>query len=158
MKIVLFRPQIPQNTGNIARTCSVTGTQLLLVKPLGFSTANRHLKRAGLDYWNELELQETDDLETQLLESGHPFFFFSSKATRCYTTALYTANCMLVFGSEEAGLPPAFFEKWPDRFYRIPMKPGARCLNLACSAAIVLYEAMRQTGFPRESKETRAPS
>lgn len=144
MKIVLFRPQIPQNTGNIARTCSVTGTEMVLVRPLGFSTASRHLKRAGLDYWNDLQVQEIDDLEAHL---NHSFFFFSSKAKECYTSASYTKDSMLIFGSEESGLPPEFFQKWPDRFYRIPMKRGARCLNLACSAAVVLYEALRQTGL-----------
>ena len=146
MKIVLFRPQIPQNTGNIARTCSVTGTDLLLVRPLGFSTASRHLKRAGLDYWDDLRVEEADDLEPHL---NGPFFFFSSKATECYTTAPYTSDSMLIFGSEESGLPPGFFQRWPDRFYQIPMKPGARCLNLACSAAVVLFEALRQTTFER---------
>ncbi len=141
MKIVLVRPQIPQNTGNIARTCSVTDMELLLVRPLGFSTASRHLKRAGLDYWDDLRVEETDDLEPHLSGS---FFFFSSKATQCYTSAPYTEESLLIFGSEESGLPPEFFQRWPDRFYRIPMKPGARCLNLACSAAVVLYEALRQ--------------
>ncbi len=147
MKIILFQPQIPQNTGNIARTCSVTGSQLLLVRPLGFSTANRHLKRAGLDYWHDLDVQEIDELGIHLEKNSSPFYFFSSKAKQCYTTAPYTTDCQLIFGSEESGFPETFFQKWPERFYRIPMKAGSRCLNLACSAAIVLYEAMRQTSF-----------
>ncbi len=147
MKIILFQPQIPQNTGTIARTCSVTGSQLLLVHPLGFSTASRHLKRAGLDYWNDLNVKEMDDLDTYLKETTHPFFFFSSKATQCYTTAPYSEESQLIFGSEESGLPERFHTQWPEHFYRIPMKASSRCLNLACSSAIVLYEAMRQTSF-----------
>lgn len=149
MKIVLYRPQIPQNTGNIARTCSVTGAELLLVRPLGFSTASRHLKRAGLDYWQDLQVEEIDDLATYLEKCPHLFFFFSSKASRSYTAASYSGDSLLIFGSEESGLPDEFFQRWPERFFRIPMKEGARCLNLACSAAIVLYEAMRQTTFEK---------
>ena len=147
MKIILFQPQIPQNTGTIARTCSVTNTELVLVRPLGFSTASRHLKRAGLDYWQDLNVEEIDDLFTFLEKSSAPFFFFSSKATQIYTEATYTLNTQLIFGSEDAGLPPCFFQKWPEKFYRIPMRKNARCINLACSTAIVLYEAQRQTHF-----------
>jgi tRNA (cytidine/uridine-2'-O-)-methyltransferase len=147
MKIILIQPQIPQNTGNIARTCSVTGAQLLLVLPLGFSTASRHLKRAGLDYWADLDVQEIDQLEDYLAKNSAPFFFYSSKATQCYTEAPYTDESQLIFGSEESGLPDRFLEKWPEHFYRIPMKENSRCLNLGTSAAIVLYEAMRRTSF-----------
>lgn len=147
MKVILYQPQIPQNTGNIARTCSVTDSALVLVRPLGFSTTSRHLKRAGLDYWNELNIEEIDDLPSFLEMTDAPFFFFSSKATKCYTTAPYDERTLLIFGSEESGLPDFFWEKWPNHFYRIPMKPTARCINLACSAAVVLYEAMRQTSF-----------
>jgi tRNA (cytidine/uridine-2'-O-)-methyltransferase len=152
MKIILFQPQIPQNTGNIVRTCSATGTGLILVRPLGFSTQNRWLKRAGLDYWEGVEVEEIDDLESVLEGS---FFFFSSKATKLYTEAPYEAGSQLIFGSETAGLPPQFFEKWPDRFYTIPMRTGARCLNLATSAAIVLYEALRQNQFLLEKSERK---
>ncbi len=91
-----------------------------------------------------LQVQEIDDLEEHLSDD---FFFFSSKADKCYTTAPYTKESMLIFGSEDSGLPPEFFQRWPERFYRIPMRPGARCLNLACSTAVVLYEALRQATF-----------
>ncbi len=144
MKIVLFQPQIPQNAGNIVRTCSVTGTDLIFVKPLGFSTSSRHLKRAGLDYWEGVDVQIIDDLISYLENLSTPFYFFSSKATKNYTDVDYTSQDHLVFGSETEGLPPAIHERWKERFYRIPMKPGARCLNLATSAAVVLYEAKRQ--------------
>jgi tRNA (cytidine/uridine-2'-O-)-methyltransferase len=147
MKVVLFQPQIPQNTGNIARTCAVTGSDLVLVRPLGFSTASRHLKRAGLDYWKDVNVLEIDDLIRHLESSGAPFFFFSSKASSSYTEALFTLDSQLVFGSETAGLPEEIWDRWPHLFYRIPMKSSSRCLNLSCSAAIVLYEAWRRMGF-----------
>ena len=144
MKIVLFQPQIPQNAGNIARTCAATGAGLVLVHPLGFSTHSRHLKRAGLDYWDSVDVEEIEDLETYLKP---PFFFFSSKAKKNYTEAEYSSDSMLIFGSETSGLPEIFWEKWPDRFYTLPMRDGQRCLNLASTANIVLYEALRQTHF-----------
>ncbi len=147
MKVVLFQPQIPQNTGNIARTCAVTGSDLILVRPLGFSTSSRHLKRAGLDYWKEVSVRELDDLALYLESSPHPFFFFSSKASACYTEAPFSLDSTLIFGSETAGLPEVFWERWPHQFYRIPMQSSSRCLNLSCSVAIVLYEAWRQHGF-----------
>ncbi len=147
MKIILFQPQIPQNTGNIVRTCSVTGTDLVLVRPFGFSTESRWLKRAGLDYWEGVDIEEIDDLEKYLDETNLPFYFFSSKATQIYCDANYTSDSILVFGSETTGLPSKYFEKWKDRFYTIPMIPNVRCLNLATSAGIVLYEALRQNSF-----------
>lgn len=147
MKIVLFEPQIPQNAGNIVRTCSATGTDLVLVKPLGFSTASRHLKRAGLDYWEGVDVDMIDDLESFLETSSAPFYFFSSKETRPFTEVEYTDDAILIFGSETAGLPPLFHQKWKDKFYTIPMKKNTRCLNLANSVAIVIYEAMRQKNF-----------
>jgi tRNA (cytidine/uridine-2'-O-)-methyltransferase len=144
MKIILFQPQIPQNTGNVVRTCSVTGTGLILVHPLGFSTQSRWLKRAGLDYWEGVTVEEIDDLEAYLEKTTAPFFFFSSKASKSYTTAHYTPDSLLIFGSETTGLPPHYFEKWKERFFTIPMIPQSRCLNLATSAGVVLYEAIRQ--------------
>lgn len=147
MNVILFEPQIPQNTGTIARTCSVTGSGLTLVRPLGFSTTSRQLKRAGLDYWQDLSVRELDDLMAYLETSPHSFFFFSSKASLCYTQCSYPPEAELIFGSETSGLPDLFRQKWPERFYRIPMKEGQRCLNLACSVAIVLYEALRQQQF-----------
>jgi tRNA (cytidine/uridine-2'-O-)-methyltransferase len=144
MKIVLVSPQIPQNTGNIVRTCSVTGCSLMLVQPLGFSVNDRWLKRAGLDYWEGVDVAIVDELESLLEQSEHNFYFFSSKAEKIYTEASFVATDWLIFGSETEGLPQHFHDKWPDRFLRIPMLPEARCLNLATSAGIVTYEALRQ--------------
>lgn len=147
IKIILFQPQIPQNTGNIVRTCSTTGTDLLLVRPLGFSTNSRHLKRAGLDYWEGATVEEIDDLKAYLEKTNAPFFFFSSHAKKVYTECNYSSESILIFGSETSGLPAHYLEKWPEKFYTIPMMEGARCLNLATSAGIVLYEALRQNQF-----------
>ena len=148
MKIVLFRPQIPQNTGNIVRTCAVTGTELILVTPLGFSTSNRMLKRAGLDYWEGVSVTFIDDLAAYLEQTEHPFFFFSSKASNCYSSCTYSEDAILIFGSETSGMTPYFHERWPERFLTIPMRKNLRCLNLSNAASIVIYEALRQQGFP----------
>lgn len=147
MKIVLFQPDIPQNTGNIVRTCSVTSTSLTLVRPLGFSISSRHLKRAGLDYWDEVQIDLVDNLEELLEKETKPFYFFSSKVARPYTEASYTSDSILIFGSETAGLPNIFFERWPEKFYTIPMASNARCLNLSNSVSIVLFEGLRQQHF-----------
>lgn len=146
MKIILYQPQIPQNTGNIVRTCAVTGSGLVMVKPLGFSTNDRWLKRAGLDYWEGVEVELIDNLE-EYLEGQKSFYFFSSKGTKAYTEVSYQKGSLLIFGSETSGLPSHFFERWPERFVTIPMVSGVRCLNLATSAGIGLYEAWRQQGF-----------
>lgn len=145
MKIVLFQPQIPQNTGNIVRTCSVTGCELMLVRPLGFSITNRWLKRAGLDYWEGVQVEIIDDLFSLLEKTENPFYFLSSKAKKLYTEVKFGKNDWLIFGSETGGLPPSYQERWPDKFATIPMLPGARCLNLATSVGIVTFEALRQS-------------
>lgn len=147
MKVLLFQPQIPQNTGNIVRTCAVTGSDLILVKPLGFSTSSRMLKRAGLDYWEGVSVTFLDDLYTYLESLSSDFYFFSSRGKKLYTEISYENDAHLIFGSETAGLPDLFWKKWPEKFYTIPMKTGARCLNLANAASIVLYEAWRQKQF-----------
>ncbi len=147
MKIILFQPDIPQNTGNIVRTCSVTRSSLSLVRPLGFSVSSRHLKRAGLDYWNEVDIEYIDNLEEILLKETRPFYFFSSKVDAPYTEISYTKETILIFGSETKGLPDIFFERWPERFYTIPMATDARCLNLSNSVSIVLFEGLRQQQF-----------
>jgi len=147
MKIVLFEPEIPQNTGNIVRTCSVTNTGLLLVKPLGFSTSSRMLKRAGLDYWDDVAIEEIDDLEKYLEATPHPFYFFSSKVKRLYSEVKYEKDSLLIFGSETKGLSSKYFSRWEERFCTIPMKKKARCLNLSNAVNIVLYEAYRQMDF-----------
>lgn len=147
MKVILFQPQIPQNTGNIVRTCAVTGTSLVLVKPLGFSTSDRWLKRAGLDYWEGVTVELIDDLEAYLEATSAPFTFFSSHAKKTYTEVSYSHNSLLIFGSETKGLPPLYKEKWPEHFVTLPMLPDKRCLNLATSVGIGVYEALRQNHF-----------
>jgi tRNA (cytidine/uridine-2'-O-)-methyltransferase len=147
MKVVLYQPQIPQNTGNIVRTCSVTGSGLILVPPLGFSANDRWLKRAGLDYWEGVNVETLVNLESALESLPNNFYFYSSKAKVSYSNVSYTFQDWLIFGSETTGLPPHFFERWPEKFATIPMLPETRCLNLATSVGIVVYEAWRQTGF-----------
>lgn len=147
MKIVLFQPQIPQNTGNIVRTCSVTASSLLLVRPLGFSVTDRWLKRAGLDYWEGVDVSFTNNLEEYLEIAQSNFYFFSSKSKTVYSDIKYRNNDILIFGSETSGLPEHFSQRWPEKFATIPMAPGMRCLNLATSVGIVLYEALRQQNF-----------
>lgn len=147
MNVILFEPQIPQNAGNIVRTCAVTGSSLYLVKPLGFSVTSKALKRAGLDYWEGVNVNLIDDLEAFLDTCEGRFFFYSSKATYCYTDVAHEPGDFLIFGSETAGLPASFWEKWSEKFYTIPKRSGTRCLNLANAVSIVLYEAWRQQGF-----------
>lgn len=148
MKIVLYQPQIPQNTGNIVRTCAVTDSELLLVRPLGFSTSERQLKRAGLDYWEGVNVTFTDNL-LEYLEAleGSQFYFFSSHGTKFYNEIEYQPTDHLIFGAETHGLADIFWEKWPERFYKIPMRQGARCLNLSNAVSIVLYKGLEQNHF-----------
>ncbi|HAK45399.1 MAG TPA: tRNA (uridine(34)/cytosine(34)/5-carboxymethylaminomethyluridine(34)-2'-O)-methyltransferase TrmL [Spirochaeta sp.] len=154
MKIALIHPQIPQNTGNIARTCAATGASLHLVRPLGFSTDDKSLKRAGLDYWDLLDVFYYDGIDEFLVESGCIFdggltdmYFFTTKAPQIHSGINYTENSWLVFGSETTGLPEELLIKYPENCCRIPMIEESRSLNLSNSAAIAVYEAMRQTGF-----------
>ena len=147
MKVILYQPQIPQNTGNIVRTCSVSGNELMLIKPLGFSVSDRWLKRAGLDYWEGVPVEITENLENILLTTTSNFFFFSSHAKPLYTEISYQPTDFLIFGSETAGLPAYFHKKYPEKFYTVPMIENSRCLNLANTVSIVLYEAWRQQGF-----------
>lgn len=149
MKVILYQPQIPQNAGNVVRTCAVTGCDLIMVRPLGFSTHDRWLKRAGLDYWEGVNVSFIDDLEVYLADQEGSFYFFSSKANHLYSSVTYQSDSLLIFGSETSGLPSQLFEKWPDRFVTIPMIEGVRCLNLATSVGIGVYEAWRQLGFQR---------
>lgn len=147
MKIILFNPEIPQNTGNIIRTCSVTGTPLVLVEPLGFSLADRWMKRAGMDYFEEVIIETIDDLDAYLIKSQNPFYFFSSKAEKNYSDVKFGKNDLLIFGAESKGLPDSFTNKYPDRFLKVPMLSGKRCLNLATTVGIVLYESLRQQNY-----------
>lgn len=146
--IVLVEPEIPQNTGNISRTCAVTGTALHLVRPLGFSVDDRQLKRAGLDYWHSLTLFYHDSLDEVLV--AYPdarFFFTSTHASRRYSDVEYRDGDFLVFGKETAGLGPKVLSEHKDETIRIPMGKDQRSLNLSNAAAIVLYEALRQNSF-----------
>ena len=149
MNIVLVQPEIPQNTGNIARTCAATGTILHLIEPLGFSLDDRYLKRAGLDYWHLMEYHVYSNLDFFLRQHpGIRAHFATTKAPHGYHEAEYRDGDYLFFGCETRGLPEKLLKKTYDRCIRIPMKEEARSLNLANSAAIILYEALRQTGFP----------
>lgn len=147
MTIVLYQPQIPQNTGNIVRTCAVTGYRLILVRPLGFSITDRWLKRAGLDYWEGVDVQVIESLEELLEHTSQPFHFFTSKTKTLYTEKVYSPEDLLIFGSETSGLPADLLARWPERCVTIPMQPGVRCLNLATSVGIGVYESWRQQGF-----------
>lgn len=146
--IVLYQPEIPQNTGNIARTCAATGSMLHLIKPLGFSLDDKYLKRAGLDYWHMMQYRVYESFESFLAAwpQAH-MHFLSTKAPRGYASARYQPDDFLVFGCETRGLPESLLRHVYDRCVRIPMVPGARSLNLSNSVAIVLYEALRQQGF-----------
>ncbi|MDD3438843.1 MAG: tRNA (uridine(34)/cytosine(34)/5-carboxymethylaminomethyluridine(34)-2'-O)-methyltransferase TrmL [Clostridiaceae bacterium] len=149
LNIVLVEPEIPQNTGNIARTCAATGSRLHLVKPLGFSVDDKHLKRAGLDYWGLVNIYYYDSFaELKSRYSDGLFFYSTTKAKKKYTEVIYKENCFIVFGKETAGLPKLLLEENKEFCIRVPMINNARSLNLANSAAIVAYEALRQIGFP----------
>lgn len=146
--IVLVEPEIPANTGNISRTCAATGTHLHLVRPLGFLTDDKTLKRAGLDYWHAVKLEYHDSF--QEVRDCYPdgrFFFATTKATKLYTDYRFQDGDFLVFGKETKGLPESILEANPDSLMRMPMTGDVRSLNLSNSAAVVLYEALRQNGF-----------
>ncbi|WP_276354618.1 tRNA (uridine(34)/cytosine(34)/5-carboxymethylaminomethyluridine(34)-2'-O)-methyltransferase TrmL [Cohnella caldifontis] len=147
--IVLVNPEIPANTGNIARTCAGTGTHLHLVRPLGFSTDDRYLKRAGLDYWHAVNLTYYDSFEEvrQAFPQGR-FFFTSTRAAKNYSDFAFRDGDLFVFGKETKGLPQELLDQYPETCMRLPMTDKIRSLNLANTAAIVVYEALRQTGFP----------
>ncbi len=148
INIALIEPEIPQNTGNIARTCAATGCALHLVRPLGFEVDDRKLKRAGLDYWNELDIIYYDSLDDFLAKNkDKKMFFFTTKAPRAYTEADYSGEVFLVFGKETKGLPEALLHDNPEKCVRIPMRNHLRSLNLSNSAAIGVYEAFRQRDF-----------
>ncbi|NLG53780.1 MAG: tRNA (uridine(34)/cytosine(34)/5-carboxymethylaminomethyluridine(34)-2'-O)-methyltransferase TrmL [Clostridiales bacterium] len=146
--IVLVEPEIPANTGNIARTCAATGSRLHLVRPLGFEIDDRHLKRAGLDYWHLLDISIYDGIEDFFdKNAGGEFYFLSTKAPRAYTEISYPGGAYLIFGKETRGLPETILEANPGRCIRIPMIGEARSLNLSNTVAVVIYEALRQHGF-----------
>lgn len=152
LNIVLVEPEIPQNTGNIARTCAATGARLHLVGPMGFKVDDKKLKRAGLDYWYLLDItyyQSTDEL---FIKNSGEFFYFTTKARKTYCDIAYPDGAYLVFGKETKGLPESLLAENPDRCVRIPMRDGARSLNLSNSVAVAVYEALRQQEFPKLTK------
>ena len=149
MHIVLVQPEIPQNTGNIARTCAATGAKLHLIKPLGFELSDRYLKRAGLDYWHMMTLEIHERWEDFLAANpGASIRYATTKAPRAYSEVAYGPDDFLVFGRETRGLDEDLLAANYSRCVRIPMRPDARSLNLANSVAVILYEALRQQGFP----------
>ena len=148
MNVVLVEPEIPQNTGNIARTCAATGTALHLIKPLGFSVEDKYLKRAGLDYWNKLDIFYYDSFsELKEKYQASNFYYVSTKAPKPYTDFVYPEGSFFVFGKETAGLPESLLYANKEWCIRIPMKENIRSLNLGNSVSIVLYEALRQNSF-----------
>ena len=149
LHIVLVEPEIPQNTGNIARTCAATNCVLHLVKPLGFDISEKAVKRAGLDYWDSVKIEVHENVEDLFSKyyRGDNFYFFSTKAKSCYTEAKYKDGDFLFFGRETRGLPEPLLEKYYDKTVRIPMFSNLRSLNLSNSVAIAVYEALRQNDF-----------
>lgn len=149
MHIVLVEPEIPQNTGNVVRTCAVTGSSLHLIKPLGFSVEDKFLKRAGLDYWHLLDIRYYDSFcELKNLYPKNRFYYATKKANKFYADITYKIDDFLVFGRETAGLPQEILDDNQESCIRIPMIKDVRSLNLSNSVAIVLFEALRQQGFP----------
>lgn len=149
LNIVLVQPEIPQNTGNIARTCAVTGASLHLVGPMGFVPSDKKLRHAGLDYWQYLDLHLYPSLTDFMEKNTGNFFFFSTKAPRRHSDVSYPDGCWLFFGKESAGLPERLLFENPDRCVRIPMMDHARSLNLANAAAIGVFEVLRQWDYPQ---------
>ena len=151
LNIVLVEPEIPQNCGNIARTCAATGSRLHLIRPLGFDISDRAVKRAGLDYWHLVEVRDYDGLDDFFRRNPlaeNDLWLATTKAPRDYTQARFRDGCWLFFGKETAGLPEDFRMAHYDRCIRLPMRAAARSLNLSNSVAVLTYEALRQTGFP----------
>lgn len=154
LNIVLVEPEIPQNCGNIARTCAATRSRLHLIRPLGFDISEKAVKRAGLDYWPMVDVQVYDNLDHFFQVNPKPeLWLATTKAPQDYTRARFRDNCYLFFGKETAGLPLWFREEHRQRCIRIPMRPDARSLNLSNSVAILTYEALRQLDFPGLSGE-----
>lgn len=159
LNIVLVEPEIPQNAGNIARTCAVTGSKLHLVRPLGFEVSDKYLKRAGLDYWSSVDVYYYDSIEEVMdkFNNGENFWFYSTKAKSVHSDAKYKDGDFLVFGKETKGLPESLIEKYYDRSVRIPMMGEMRSLNLANSVCTGVYEALRQLGYPGFKTEGKIP-
>ena len=149
LHIVLVEPEIPQNCGNIARTCAATGSRLHLIRPLGFDISEKAVRRAGLDYWNAVEVRDYENLEDFFQKNDvRQLWCLSTKAPIGYTDAKYEDDCYLFFGKETKGLPEDFLEAHRESCVRIPMLPDTRSLNLSNAVAITVYEALRQLNFP----------
>lgn len=161
LNIVMVEPEIPQNTGNIARTCAIIGAKLHLVYPLGFSIDDKHLKRAGLDYWDKLDIEKHETFE-KFLEKYKPeennMFFATTKANHCYSDIDYSKfkeeEVFILFGKETKGLPEDILQKYIERTIRIPMRPVLRSLNLSNSVCIIAYEILRQINFEGLQEES----
>ena len=156
LHIVLVEPEIPQNCGNVARTCAATGSQLHLIRPLGFDISEKAVRRAGLDYWNLVEVFDYENLEDffrRRPEAERDLWLTTTKAPRSYQEARFTADSWLFFGKETAGLPLALRERYRDRCVRLPMVSEARSLNLSNTVAVCVYEALRQNGFEKMTME-----
>ena len=148
LNIVLAEPQIPQNTGNIARTCAVTGARLHIIKPMGFTPDDKKLKRAGLDYWHFLDITYYENFGDFFGKADGQCYFFSTKALNRYTDVKYPDKCFIIFGREDAGLPEKILFSHKNDCVRIPMLPTLRSLNLSNSVAIAAYKVLRQWDFP----------
>ncbi len=147
LHLALVEPQIPQNTGNVARTCACTGAALHLIKPMGFTVSDAKLKRAGLDYWDKLDIRYYETLADFLAHPPGPLFFFTTKGGRCYSDIAYPKGCCLVFGREDAGLPESLLRAHRAQLARLPMRSALRSLNLSNTVAVGAYEALRQWNF-----------
>lgn len=154
MNIVLYEPEMPANTGNIGRTCVATNTKLHLIEPLGFKLSEKHLVRAGLDYWDKLNVTVYSDFEDFLQRNpGAKIYMATTKAQHVYTDMKYEPDCYMMFGPESRGIPEEILVKYPQNCVRIPMWGDIRSLNLSNSAAIMLYEGLRQNGFEKMTME-----
>lgn len=154
LNIVLFEPEIPANTGNIGRTCVATNTRLHLIEPLGFRLNEKNLKRAGMDYWNDLDVTTYINYEEFLEKNpGAKIYMATTKATNVYTDVTYEPDCYIMFGKESAGIPEEILVNHKEDCIRIPMVGDIRSLNLGNSVAVVLYEALRQNGFQNMTTE-----
>lgn len=153
LNIVLLEPEIPANTGNIGRTCVATDTRLHLIEPLGFRLDEKSIKRAGMDYWDKLDVVRYINFEEFLEKNpGAKIYMATTKAQKCYTDVSYEPDCYIMFGKESAGIPEEILREHPDTAVRIPMVGDTRSLNLGNSVAIILYEALRQNRFEQMEK------
>lgn len=153
LNIVMVEPQIPQNTGNISRTCAVTGAALHLIKPYGFVITDKALKRAGLDYWDKLDIYEYESLDEFFEKTNGEYYYFTTKGKNVHSDVEYKDNVYILFGREDKGLPEKLLYENEEHCVRIPMRPDLRSLNLSNSVAIAVYEILRQWDYPDLTRE-----